>query len=324
MDGDFIEVPLYKLWKGSNRFAVRGRLRWGPRSDCGYNLCLWMTVLVPTVFYLVLPAPVVWKEVSPAIVIVTSSLALVCLILFLLTTFSDPGYIPRKEIQVLLGIQDDIRSILGIPSSNLVSEERAFYSSISNGLELESELDDRILLTDDLVAQGYKYCETCRIIRPPRASHCSDCSNCCLRHDHHCPFVSNCVGHRNYVFFTSFITATCILGLMVLFSVILWMGKGNSSLGGDSLIVRVIGFAVGIPTGLLLLAGFSFLGYHLFLLCTGKTTREHIRGRNRPQGDPLTRPLAHSSILSSSFFSRPPRLYPLLSTVVRVPHRIAV
>ena len=54
----------------------------------------------------------------------------------------------------------------------------------------------------------YRYCQSCREIKPPRTHHCSVCSRCYLRMDHHCPWVGSCVAFNNHKLFILFLTYT--------------------------------------------------------------------------------------------------------------------
>ena len=67
-------------------------------------------------------------------------------------------------------------------------------------------------------------CSTCKIVRPPGASHCSSCNNCVLNFDHHCGFISNCVGKRNHKYFVLFLMFNSIFtfAISVLNLIVIW------------------------------------------------------------------------------------------------------
>ena len=63
-----------------------------------------------------------------------------------------------------------------------------------------------------------RYCQTCNIFRGPSVSHCKKCDNCVENFDHHCPWLGNCIGKKNYFSFFIFLIFCNIFILSNLFS----------------------------------------------------------------------------------------------------------
>ncbi|KAL5478760.1 AKR1 [Sanghuangporus weigelae] len=61
---------------------------------------------------------------------------------------------------------------------------------------------------------GQTFCIQCMARKPLRSKHCRICDKCVARHDHHCPWVWNCVGvnnHRQFILFVSTLVVGVIL-----------------------------------------------------------------------------------------------------------------
>ncbi|KAL7273688.1 palmitoyltransferase swf1 [Rhizina undulata] len=138
-------------------------------------------------------------------------------------------------------------------------------------------------------------CRTCLLRKPARSKHCSICKHCIAKHDHHCVWINNCVGHANIRYFLLFLTSTNILltyGCYLSFGIMnelirQALPKGVSlsdlswalyiQLWGIAIVVNVYVGAVFLLTLLTGILSYSFIAYHLYLIWAGTTTNESFK-----------------------------------------------
>ena len=54
------------------------------------------------------------------------------------------------------------------------------------------------------------YCVVCKGHVQPRSKHCGNCNRCSAMFDHHCIWLNNCVGSKNYKYFFILVVALVI------------------------------------------------------------------------------------------------------------------
>ena len=59
-------------------------------------------------------------------------------------------------------------------------------------------------------------CCHCEVIKSDTSFHCTICDKCVELFDHHCPFINNCLGHRNYKYFLGFISLYSLYYILLL------------------------------------------------------------------------------------------------------------
>ncbi|XBI37796.1 hypothetical protein VPH35_123018 [Triticum aestivum] len=192
---------VYQAWKGSNIFFLGGRLIFGPdvRSLIA-TVCL---IVIPVIIFAAVVSPQLahgyQNQIGGWVASVSIIFTAYILVLLLLTSGRDPGIVPRNSHPPE---PEDIGE-----SSNLSDWPGGQHGSAG------------LPLTKDVIVNGVlvkvKYCHTCMLYRPPRCSHCSICNNCVERFDHHCPWVGQCIGKRNYRFFLMFVSSATVLCIYV-------------------------------------------------------------------------------------------------------------
>ncbi|XP_044291326.1 palmitoyltransferase ZDHHC18 isoform X1 [Varanus komodoensis] len=146
-----------------------------------------------------------------------------------------------------------------------------------------------------------KYCYTCKMFRPPRTSHCSVCDNCVERFDHHCPWVGNCVGKRNYRYFYAFILSLSFLTAFIFACVITHLALRSQ--GNDFLAVLKATPASVLELVICFFSVWSIFGlsgFHTYLVASNLTTNEDLKGAwSNKRGSEFANPYSHKSVLTN-------------------------
>eukprot|EP00929_Paragymnodinium_shiwhaense_P095273 TRINITY_DN56323_c0_g1_i1.p1 TRINITY_DN56323_c0_g1~~TRINITY_DN56323_c0_g1_i1.p1 ORF type:complete len:407 (+),score=41.07 TRINITY_DN56323_c0_g1_i1:234-1454(+) len=271
-DRSSVRSRLHEAWDelgGRNQVLCGGRLITGPRSGNCFLLLSWCFVLVPGTMYFTRCSAYLW-EASPLLPF-TSGFCMLCTMLFLsLTSFTEPGIVPRYALQrVVPGLPEEVARVTGCEAA------------VVDPLVLEPEC----ILSEAQKEAGYKWCNTCLIVRPPRAAHCRDCDNCVMHYDHHCPWVNNCIGRRNYVYFTALLWSVSGYGWSVIAGSCMYLNDHGGFHLGDHHVKTdhahfnpLIILLVGASLVLLALALAGLTVFHVYLAFRGQTTKEMRSG----------------------------------------------
>ncbi|XP_071496044.1 palmitoyltransferase ZDHHC18-like [Diadema antillarum] len=218
-------------------------------------------------------SPYLARRVTIAIPVIAAVMLIFCLATLFRTSFSDPGILPRGTAAELADLEKQIEP---------PNPDNPQYRPPPRTKEVTIRGQTIIL----------KYCFTCKIFRPPRVSHCSLCDNCVENFDHHCPWVGNCVGKRNYRYFYLFLVSTCALAIFIFACNITTLVLVSTENDGflDALKNKPARYPFPIyltPISSIIEALICFIsiwsvlglaGFHTYLIAAGITTNEDIKG----------------------------------------------
>ncbi|XP_041462500.1 palmitoyltransferase ZDHHC18-like isoform X2 [Lytechinus variegatus] len=251
-----------KKWQvlpGRNSYFCDGRILMARQKGIFY-LTTFLILMVSTMFF-AFDSPYLANRVTIAIPLIAAVMVVFCLATLFRTSFTDPGILPRGTAAELADLERQIEP---------PNPDNPQYRPPPRTREVTIKGQTIIL----------KYCFTCKIFRPPRVSHCSMCDNCVENFDHHCPWVGNCVGKRNYRYFYLFLVSTCILSMFVFACNITTLVLVSTEQGGflEALKNKPASIVEALVCFISIWSVLGLAGFHTYLIAAGITTNEDIKG----------------------------------------------
>uniref|UniRef100_A0A1I7T4K3 Palmitoyltransferase n=2 Tax=Caenorhabditis tropicalis TaxID=1561998 RepID=A0A1I7T4K3_9PELO len=115
-------------------------------------------------------------------------------------------YRPSKELE------DRLKAVTPFENNRYVVEKSTAEQLKQQNIILEEMcIYCKVVVAECDQVGRLKYCYECGHIKPDRARHCSSCGKCCIKYDHHCPWINMCVTHANYKYFLLYIIYTSLL-----------------------------------------------------------------------------------------------------------------
>ncbi|XRA99930.1 S-acyltransferase [Pycnococcus provasolii] len=277
-NGEVDRHPMYLSWRGRNVFLCGGRAMLGP--DANGAVITTLLIAVPAILF---EAVVAWRLPTPANAVALVGgvcIPAVALVLLWCAALTDPGFLPRKtpdlipqpEERVPAGQAQTQYRIIEIDGLNA-----APGAAMCLPCRVQPETQATVSSTIKL---RMKFCDTCGVYRPPRTSHCSICNNCVCRFDHHCPWIGNCIGLRNYRYFLSFVGSTTVLCLFVMALCILRIAdvaSDTSLKASDVMKTTPVAIAIAIYCFLMFWFVAALCTFHTVLVSKNQTTYENFR-----------------------------------------------
>ncbi|KYO01284.1 putative palmitoyltransferase [Plasmodium gaboni] len=245
---------------GENQIHCNGSLISGPAFLTVVSSFL--MIFIPVAIFHIFTSTWLFEKEIYYVSIVNLFFFILTIYTFLRTSFMDPGIIPRQKS--VLNLYDVI-----------VEQYR----------ETQPPRQKELLINGNFYK--LKYCYTCNIYRGIRTVHCSICDNCVEKFDHHCPWVGNCIGARNYKYFVYFVfnlyVLICITLSASIYKLVVCVNLlSKEGYNSEKIFIHIWRFASDsiiliIYTILTLWFVVGLLCYHIYTIVTNQTTYEQIK-----------------------------------------------